>query len=645
MHPAPPVAVVDDAAPAGGGQDGAEAARGAGAPGRSGNRRPYPSWLVGGCILLLLAAPLVIALVVLANPRWYPVLDNAQTELRLRDVGSSHPPLIGLGGRIGTAEHPGSHPGPLSFWALWPFYQLFGASAWAMHAASVALHLIAMGAILWIAHRRGGTPLVIGTGAALAVLAHAYGPATMIEAWNPYMPVLWWVAFLLACWSVLCDDLAMLPVAAFAGSFCAQTHIPYLGLIGGVGALTLAAVAVKAVRRRRRRGADLAHLVGWTVVAAVVGAVVWAPPVIDELTHSPGNLSIIREHFSSPPEATIGVGRGTELVLLHLNPWRLLTGQQFLTGSVVPGLAVLAAWAASVAVAWQRRHRALLHLDLVVAAALALAVVSTSRIFGFVWYYLVLWAWGLCALVLLAIAWTVALVAADRLDRCDGLDHRGRRRRKATRVATASLAALSIGMAALFTVESASVNVPAPQRSEVLGQMVSPTVEALASGVVPGGGREGRYLVTWVDPVHIGAHGYGLLNELERAGFDVGVINGYRAAATEHRVREAADATAVVHMSVGPDIDRWRAKTGVEEVAYVEPRSRVERAEYLELRDEVVAELEAIGLVDLVPKVDDNLFLTTFDPRVPEALKDKMVRMADLGLPFAVFVGPPSAAD
>ena len=43
------------------------------------------------------------------------------------------------------------------------------------------------------------------------------------------------VLFLLAVWSVLCDDLPMLPVAVFAGSFCMQTHISYLGLVGARG--------------------------------------------------------------------------------------------------------------------------------------------------------------------------------------------------------------------------------------------------------------------------------------------------------------------------------------------------------------------------------------------------------------------------
>ena len=44
----------------------------------------------------------VVALVAIARPRWFPILDLAQTEMRLRDVFTAHPPLIGLPGRIGT---------------------------------------------------------------------------------------------------------------------------------------------------------------------------------------------------------------------------------------------------------------------------------------------------------------------------------------------------------------------------------------------------------------------------------------------------------------------------------------------------------------------------------------------------------------
>ena len=63
--------------------------------------RPVRSWsqrrvLVWGGLFALVALPLVVAAVALRRPPWYPALDMAMTELRLRDVGTRHTPLIGL---------------------------------------------------------------------------------------------------------------------------------------------------------------------------------------------------------------------------------------------------------------------------------------------------------------------------------------------------------------------------------------------------------------------------------------------------------------------------------------------------------------------------------------------------------------------
>ncbi|MGZ0191420.1 MAG: hypothetical protein ACKVG5_03605, partial [Acidimicrobiales bacterium] len=57
-----------------------------------------------GLIVLVtvgLGVPLLVAVIALAQRRWYPVLDLAMTEFRIRDVGSRQTPLIGLPGRIG----------------------------------------------------------------------------------------------------------------------------------------------------------------------------------------------------------------------------------------------------------------------------------------------------------------------------------------------------------------------------------------------------------------------------------------------------------------------------------------------------------------------------------------------------------------
>ena len=61
-------------------------------------------------------------------------------------------------------------------------------------------------------------------------------------------------------------------------------------------------------------------------------------------------------------------------------------------------------------------------------------------------------------------------------------------------------------------------------------------------------------------------------------------------------------------------------------------------AEFGRLRVRVIDDLQAAGLSDLVPRVDDNLFVVTVDERLRRPTRDRLVRMFDLGLPTAVFV-------
>ncbi len=606
-------------------------------------RRPLA---VGGAALVVLFAPLLVALVALRRTEWFPILDLAMTELRVRDVGSRHTPLIGLPGRIGVIGEQGSHPGPISFWALAGPYRLLGSAAWSLQAAAVTLHAAAMATALWIAHRRGGVRLVLGIGVVLAMLTRAYGTGTMTEPWNPYMPVLWWFVLLLAVWSVLDDDLAMLPLAAFAATFCLQTHTPYVGVVAGASLLAVVAVAARSWARRRDP-AWRARALRWTLAAAGVVVALWAAPVAEELTRDPGNLTKLVDHFASPTEETAGLRRGAELVLLHLDPWRLLTEQQVATGSLVeasqspagslaPGLVVVLAWLAAVAGAWRLRHGLLLRLHLVLGVALVFAAVAISRIFGQLWYYLMIWAWGITALVLFATLWTAAAALHRRVRATP-------REVSLVRAGVAGLVVAGAVSAAVFTVDAAGAEPPAIGLSDTLGVLVGPTVAALRGGEGPAPGPDGRYLVTWSDALYIGSQGIGLVNELVRRGFDVGVAHGWRIPAGPHRFRTADEADAVVHLATGLHVERWRAKEGVVEVAYHDPRSPAERREYDQLRARVLADLRELGLTDRLVDVDENLFAAAIDTRVPRATQDRMSRMLDLGSPAAVFLGPPDA--
>ena len=602
---------------------------------------------MGGGLVALVALPLVVAAVGLRRPPWYPVLDLAMTELRLRDVGSSDTPLIGLPGRIGPGlAEQGSHPGPLSFYLLAPLYRVFGSSPWAMQAATVTLNIAALGSALAIAVRRGGARLGVGVAAVLALLVAGYGPTMLTQPWNPYLPLLWWVVLLLAVWSVTCDDVAMLPVAVFAASLCAQTHVSYLGLAAGLGALTLVAL-VLAWRRAPAGSPARRAVVRWSAWALAVALVLWVPPLVDQVVNDPGNVRAIYDHLATPAEPPLGPVRAIEVVLLHLDlPAFLVRDSSWVgalpdpsadpRGSLIPGLVVLGVWALAWLVSLRLGHRALTRLHLVVAVGLAASVVSTSRIFGKEWYYLVLWAWGVAALLVLAVGWTAVAYVRDRAG--------PGRRRLVTRVATAVLGGLVAVASVVLTVDAATTDPPDSRLSATLGAVLPGTVSALERGEGAATGRDGRYMVFFSDMMYFGSQAYGIVNELERAGFDAGMPELLHVPVTDERVINPDAATAAVVIANGQNIDRLRDAPGAVEVAYVDPRDAGERAEYARVRAALTRDLRRDGLDELVPLVDGNLFALAIEPRASERVLRRTSRLLELGAPTAVFVAPATVA-
>ena len=359
---------------------------------------------------MVITVPVITALVVMRSPRWYPIFDWAQIEMRVRDVGTGHSPLIGLPGRLDGLGVTGSHPGPIGFYALAPIYRLLGSSSWALLASNAALNIAAVGTAVWIVVRRGGWPLALGVTAMLGVLVHAYGAQRLTVPWLPWSSMLWWFVFLLAAWSVLCGDFPLLPVVVGTGRLlCADAHL-----------------LSRSGRRHRhshsrlggRRGAAAApdDGVATTGPCPVGGAgpvrllvLLWLPVLIDEVINKPGNLSVLRDHFSHPGIKAVGMGQALSAWWAHLDPTTLLTGHQRLDGAPLPGALLLIAWVAAVAASWRWRHRALLALHAVVAAALLLGLLSISRILGRLLDYLVLWLWGTTTLVVIAVGYTAAV--------------------------------------------------------------------------------------------------------------------------------------------------------------------------------------------------------------------------------------------
>jgi hypothetical protein len=596
----------------------------------------------------VIAVPFVLAALRLLGRHYHPVLDQAMTEFRVRDVGTGDTPLIGLPGRIfppgrvGDYTVQGSHPGPLSFYLIAPTYRLAGSTPWGLLAGMIVLNLVAVALVLWLAHRRGGAALTVATAGLVVLTVRGYGWEVVTQPWNPYLPLLFWLVVLFAAWGVLAGDHRLLVVVVAVGSLCAQTHMPYLGLALGMGALCVAVLAWRWFRHPLERR-DLARTAG---AGLGVGVVLWLPPLWDQVTNEPGNFRLIVDYFGTPPDDPVGTAEGVRLMLRHLDVTRLLSGafgaDGYVTragfdlrGSIVGGLVVLAAWLAAVVVAVRLRHRDLLALHAVLGWTVLLGVVSMSRIFGKVWYYLTLWAWTTTTLVVASVVWTVVVAVRAR---------GGERAARRSVVAVAGLAAfVSVGSYVALTVEAFGAEAPEQHLSDGLRAVAGPTERALRDGVGAADGPDGTYLVTWSDSRHFGSQGFGLLNDLDRDGFHVGALPVWRVPATPSRTIDPATATAEVRLATGSYVDEVRALPGAVEVVVHDPRDADERAEYERLEREVADALRADGRDDLVALLDTNLFGLQLDPAVAPALQRKVDRMLELGTPIAVFILPPGA--
>jgi hypothetical protein len=377
--------------------------------------------------------------------------------------------------------------------------------------------------------------------------------------------------------------------------------------------------------------------------ASGVGVLLWIPPIIDQLTNDPGNFRQLVDHFGSPPEPAVGASDGVELALRHLDVWAGLARQVVETGPFISsaspwrGLITLLVWIGAAVVAWRVGSPALRALHTVVGVALVLGVISMARIFGRPWYYLTLWAWGVAAFLVGAVAWTALAWWKSRSTATD-------RGRPATRVALGAVA-VAIVVSVASSVAFADAHHPEDRLSRAVGTLAEPTYQAVVDGVGAATGADGVYLVRWSDAADIGSPGFGLLDELERRGLDVSADEFFHVPVTDHRVRPRSEAVAQIHLATGGYVDVWRGVPHAVEVASYDPRTPEQRRDYRQTRRRFIARLKAEGLGDLVALVGTNLFGMSVDTRLSAADQDDLTHLIELGQPMAVFIAPPPADD
>jgi hypothetical protein len=345
----------------------------------------------------LAVVPLVVALVASAGRSWVPTGDWAMIELATGDVGTRLTPLLGPYSRFGW-----NHPGPLLFWVLAGPYRLTGGAPWSMLATAAAVNAVAAGAMVAFAWRVGRlVPAALVALVALGVTTAS--SATMAaDPWNPWITVLPFGLMIVLAWAAWECDRAAVWWGVVTGSFLAQSHVGYIPLVGAVVLVGVVGAWRGGMRRTTLRN------------AAVLGVVLWLPPLID-LVAGRGNLLDLVPGASGGDDAT-GGGSALELVARQLSwggPWMggtepsdPVTGG--VVGSDVAALAIpvaLFGWALSLAL-W-RRCRGPARLQMTVLAAAVVGVVAVARIDGPAFDYIVRWWWPLAGLWWASSLWSL----------------------------------------------------------------------------------------------------------------------------------------------------------------------------------------------------------------------------------------------
>ncbi|TXH43789.1 MAG: hypothetical protein E6Q90_05795 [Actinobacteria bacterium] len=325
---------------------------------------------------------------------WTPVSDAALLQLRL-DRMLVDPPQVGVYSRFGWF-----HPGPAYLWFMWLPYELLGAAGLVL--AIVVLHVGAL-VLGWLCARK--LSVTAGGFAVLAALVVIWArPADQaLLPWNPYVSMVGGVTLVLAAWSAAerrrLGAALLLPL----GTFLVQAHV-------GTAPLVLLVVLTALVLMLLPRSEPQRKPWLWWCFGAASAALMWIPPMIDQLAGSHNLSAILQAVFGDGNGDPIGWGSalGALSQAYSRHPYWLSFAGDVPTGLTIPWLLVLPAVALAVALLARRRSGGLhLRLLAVLAAANFAIPVAISGVRGPVYDYLVAWIPAVAVLTCALSVWVL----------------------------------------------------------------------------------------------------------------------------------------------------------------------------------------------------------------------------------------------
>jgi hypothetical protein len=528
--------------------------------------------------VVLALLPMVAAWIVDHGHGYSPLGDEALIDLHVRDLLAGHLPALGPWSRYGW-----NHPGPALYYLLSPFTLLSGKAGWGTMAGGAALQALAVVGIAWIAWRRGGWKLSLAAMVAVSVMYSTKAVAVVLDPWNPYVVFPFVALLAFAVWASVAGDPVQIVTAVAAGSFLVQSHIGYAPFVA-VAVLFVVVVLVIDHRRDRLPRARWGRI---GAGAAVVGGLMWLPPIVQQFTGAHGNLTAIADYFTSGAAHGMGVRDGLGYFAANFAvppPWlfpqhqdAVFLHQESVAWLLVPvALLAAGAWAA---------HKTGSRADARLVAVAALFAITGAFAYSGIeppaWQYLAMWRIPITVLVWFASLWALARWASR------SISWRSTRRASAVLV-TASLVVIAWG-AGGYALRVLDHGKPIVNwdRSPVL----------LADRILHD--RSPGSVLVWQVGGALSGLDVGLVDELARRGVDAHLDDRGVTAEIDRRVASPKDVDQVWYMVTEPWVDRYSSRAGAEVLARLTPLSPARDRELADLQRWLLDQLDQHGRSNL----------------------------------------------
>jgi hypothetical protein len=369
---------------------------------------------------------------------WIPAGDQAIIATRAYDVFTSHTPLVGLHSDATAVTHQTVYSlGPTLFWLL-ALPARFG-SPETLALTMGIVNTLAIVGVVALARRRGGRALMFTVAVAVVLMCVSLTPEVFHDVWNPSAGLFPFMLLIFLCWCLACGEYRLLPLTVLVASFVVQCQLaflpPALGLLA-VGLAGLAASrgshwtvaggppgATDPVKRR-----SMWH---WALAALLVALICWTAPVIDQIEHHPGNLTVVLR-TATAAKSTLGATVGWRAVVRAIgvppwwledpgSPWERKTDVRMAPGALrtTSCLLMLYALLAVTAVGLRRRRAdlcagALIALVLCAALAIVAAATPTTHLLAATLGYTMWWGSPAGMFVWVILGWSAATMLAER---------------------------------------------------------------------------------------------------------------------------------------------------------------------------------------------------------------------------------------